>query len=483
MTQVHPKAAKWCLSYSAIKHLLKSVDHFLLYKTTPFEKTDAMRFGSAFDRYLLEGIAPLILPAKIDGRTKEGKAQAAEFAKLYEEGERRNIEVVTAAEFETIKAMVTSINAHPVAKLILAAPRKTQAEFFLDYYPTPNGEMIRLYGKKDIHIDRTTGKKAGIPLIADVKTCESADISDLERTIGNFGYHIQNFIYILPEVMKGIMPDYRLIFVEKAPPHGVQVVTLNEAWLEKAREDVEFAARRLIDYRAGRIEWTGYSDKVATIPMPAYLNYKKRNEGGTLLPAGTVKVAPAETAVNDRPSHSEGTAPVTDPANGTPSTETAPHTDAAAMVETGQKPAETGNAVDQPAGSPAEPPADRRQKSDAVKPRTKKEPEAPAATVPAQGAAKTAETEAPAPETSAPGSAPKQELQGRVPGAGYLDSFNLHKVRLWDGLLERGSEKWPTDAAMREDIGKAEWLIPGGPRVFMDWTETDIAWFCQTMGI
>lgn len=302
MITVHPDAHKWTLSYSGTKQILKSVDHFILYKTERSEPTDAMRMGSAFDRLLLEHKEPLVLPAGINRRTKEGKAEVASYEA---EATEKKLQIVTADEMARLRGMVEACMAHPRARRILEAPRQTQCEFHMNYSPDANDEFVVLHGKKDIDIARNNKP----PLIVDVKSCASADIEDCLRDIAKYGYYIQDLMYRFPDIAQGIMPDYELIFVEKEPPHGVQILALNEMWLQKAKDDIDFAARRLINYRAGRLSWTGYSDKVTVVAMPNYMNYKARNSGGALVDPATisavVKTPIEETSAETKPPQME----------------------------------------------------------------------------------------------------------------------------------------------------------------------------------
>lgn len=442
---------KTTLSYSGIKALLHSPDHFIQYKTVRSEPTAAMRFGSAFDRFLLEGVPPLILPEGINLRTNEGKAQNE---KIEAEAAAQHREVVTIEDMKKMQDMKASVLEHPVAKELMALPGKAQAEEFLEYTPVKGKAPVMLHVKRDWYCDETED-----PVIVDLKTCKSADQEEISRAIANLKYYIQAMIYMMPDMARGLLPEFRFLFVETEAPYGVQVVALDVPWMMKAQEDIEAACKTFVAWRDGQLWWTGYSDRTVTLSMPGYLANKKGNMGGTICPAN-MKVQPPKPA--------EQGAVVTQPNNERPIAEQSKATEPVPPVPAPQTTA--------PAETPQESEKKRKERSDKGKPRTKITDDAPKMPE--------AHDETP-PPPSVPSATAENAPQGKrgdeaIVGNGFLDKSSVHRVAIWDGLLDRGAKIWANDYALREDVIKAEHLCQ---KPFMRWRDADIAWFEQTMGV
>lgn len=441
----HKDATNWTLSYSGVKAMLKSVDHFVHYKTVPSEPTDAMRIGSAFDRYLLEGVEPIVLPDGINRKTNEGKAL---FASYHEKAKTEKRQVVTSDEFSMLKDMKASVLAHPIAGSMITAPGTVQREFSIPYSPDFGGPKVILHGMMDKYIPATSGR---CPYVLELKTCPSADIQEIERAIVNFGYYIQAMMYRFPDLADGVIAEFRLIFVETKAPYGVQVIALDEGWYEKAMADIDLAARRLIAYQSGKLTWTGYSEKTVTISMPNYMGYKMRNAGGTVAPAPR-KTSPSAVPP---PPGGDGATGASAPAEITPAADTTA--------------APTSPSEPQPPETTTKP---RKERSDKGKPRGPKPLLPPASE----------ETPPPIPEPPLPPACATEGNGGgdsRI-GKAFLDKTNSMRVAIWDALLERGAKRWPVEQAFRCEIATAECLIQ---KPFAEWGQVEIDWFASTNGI
>jgi hypothetical protein len=379
------------ISYSGIKELLKSIDHFIRYKTVRSEPSDAMRFGTAFDRYLLEGVEPIVLPEGINLRTNEGKAQKAA---LQEQAAAENREIVTADDMTRLRAMKEAVYRHPTAGGIIEMPRQTQSEFFLAH---PSHPSVTLHGKRDIYITEFPE-----PIIVDLKTCRSATTDEIRKAIGNLQYYIQAYLYMLPDICNGHCPEFKFLFVETEAPYGVQVVELTPAWYDLAAKEVEHACRRWVAWKEGRIVQTGYSDRTITVDMPVYLGYKELPAGPTIYPT---RVLPVDTSPAGEPE-----------AVSTPQEQP--------TQKAGDSPSP---ASEHTASAPI--PTKRKERADKGTQRKKK-------TVPLSEPSETKET---------PSAPPAVRYEGV--GLAKLDLYNADEVRVWDNMLEHGP--WATENAMR----------------------------------
>jgi len=140
--------------------------------------------------------------------------------------------VITDTELEHIAGMARSLAAHPLVKAGI-----------LDGYVE----------RSLIWRDRATGvwlksRPDNIPWsgldVADLKTTTSVATEDLRRTLGVYGYHAQGALVGMAfrEVLQREMQSFSLVFVEKAPPYCVRVVTVKPDDLERGEKQIRAAA-------------------------------------------------------------------------------------------------------------------------------------------------------------------------------------------------------------------------------------------------
>lgn len=155
-------------------------------------------------------------------------------------------QVVEPRHLEIIQGMANALAEHPlIAAGILGGEvetsmfwRDTEAELWLkarpDAIPNWSGDF------------------------ADLKTCNSVRTEALERTIAEFGYHQQ--AALVGEgyrVLTGRdLTSFSFVFVEKAPPYCVRVVTLRDADIERGRQQNR-AALRIIRTCLDSGHWPG----------------------------------------------------------------------------------------------------------------------------------------------------------------------------------------------------------------------------------
>jgi len=144
--------------------------------------------------------------------------------------------VITDGELEQITGMARSLAAHPLVK-------------------STGGRLGILDGfceRSLIFKDPLTGvwlksRPDNIPshsgLFADLKTTDSVTNDSLDRSLANFGYHMQAALAgMASEVLLGRpMEEFALVWVEKAPPHCVRVTVLTGADLDRGRQQLRVA--------------------------------------------------------------------------------------------------------------------------------------------------------------------------------------------------------------------------------------------------
>lgn len=252
----HPSISK-----SNLWKLSKSPEKFRYEMDHPRERTAAMLFGLAAHKILLEpddfesefAIAPAF-----DRRTKAGKEEWAAFVES-----SCGKDVIYQSDFDIAFAMAQSVRKNQYAATMLSGLHE-QSFFWTDDL---TGEQCKcrpddLFDRGDIHI------------IADYKTCESADNESFQRDALKFGYHLQAAMYI--DGMKANTgKDYTFVFIacEKTPPYAVNIFEADKLFVEYGRDQFREYIGIYHDCKQTG-NWYGYTGPfgaINTLGLPAYL--------------------------------------------------------------------------------------------------------------------------------------------------------------------------------------------------------------------
>lgn len=221
-------------------------------KLIPDEETPALRMGSIVHRCLLEPETVTdafhVRPAGLNFTTKEGRAWK-------EAHEDRPI--LTPVEATHIAGMRASILAHSTAARIIQGSDCERSAFAEDKGMTLKSRFDCL---------PKTGN-----VIADLKTCEDADLASVEKAMANYAYYVQAAFYLKVANLIGLKRDvFVFIFVEKTPPYAVACYTPADVVLEAGRMIVERDLQVLRNCYADN-SWPGYASGVQPCGLPAYL--------------------------------------------------------------------------------------------------------------------------------------------------------------------------------------------------------------------
>lgn len=215
------------------------------------EESPALRMGSLVHRAVLEPEtmegAFVVKPDGLSFVTKEGKAWKAE-----QEGKA----ILTAKEAAMLDRISQSVRRHPAASRLLKG-----AEFERSLFAEDKGLLL----KSRFDILPKTGN-----VIADLKTCERADLDSVEKSIGKYGYHRQAAFYLKVANLLGLeRTHFVFIFVEKTPPYAVACYSPLPEIVEAGRMCIEADLLRLRQcVEADR--WPAYSDGIEGAGLPAW---------------------------------------------------------------------------------------------------------------------------------------------------------------------------------------------------------------------
>ena len=241
------------LGSSRLRELLKSPAHF---RANLRRETEALALGSLVHTLVLEPHAfsdrYLVVP-KINGATKEGKAQKAALA-----SETRI--VVNGEVMAEASACATSIMGHRVYQQI----RDAQVEHTVFWTDAETG--IECKARFDV---------LG-PLLVDLKTTRDASPKGFERAIATYGYHIQAAHYMAGAIANGMQPKgFLFACVETSPPYLPAGYLMGNPTLEQGERERREA---LLTYAKCLSEdrWPGYNDdRIEVIDLP---NWAQRGE-------------------------------------------------------------------------------------------------------------------------------------------------------------------------------------------------------------
>jgi exodeoxyribonuclease VIII len=227
----------------------------------PEKSTPAKEFGAAFHPYILE---PHLFKRdfvyedmKVDKRTKKGK----EYIKKFTE-DNVGKTILTYDEYQTLLGMVNSINADP---FILELIQKASYEKSIYWIDPDTGVLCKC--RPDILHEIG----ANVVIVCDLKTTINASEKAFQRSVYNYGYHVQ--AAMISEGIKAQMnrqvDEFIFIAVEKLKPYLTAIYFLDKNAIEKGREEFK---KLLVQYKEclEKNNWPGYEQKYITLPSWAF---------------------------------------------------------------------------------------------------------------------------------------------------------------------------------------------------------------------
>lgn len=218
--------------------------------------TKSMNLGKAVHAHAL-GTGPQLVVWQHDGRTRDGKAERAEWA------DRIASEIavgVTQAERDQIEAMAEVLRDTPEVAEIIEASEHEVSAFWQE-------DDSWLRARYDLLSDTAAD---------DYKTCQDASRRGFSKSMSSYGYHQQAEFYQRGLKVLGHAAGkrpMRFICQEVTAPYLVQIHTPDAEALEVARELNDRAIRLYGECKAAG-QWPGYPETTAeATPLPGYYFY------------------------------------------------------------------------------------------------------------------------------------------------------------------------------------------------------------------
>jgi exodeoxyribonuclease VIII len=203
---------------STLWNLRKSPAHYKYFLENQREDTAAFAFGRAVHAAILTPSAFkkdfVVIPEGIDRRTKAGKEEYQAFLDA-----SAGKEILTAADAETVKAIVKAFKKNRDAVQLLKGTKREKPLFWTD----DNGILCKC---------RIDAYKAG--LIVDLKTAQDAETETFTKEALRYGYDVQAAHYLDAYQHKesAVRPEWYFIVIEKAEPYAINILKADIGFLD-----------------------------------------------------------------------------------------------------------------------------------------------------------------------------------------------------------------------------------------------------------
>ena len=186
----------------------------------PIEQTQAMAFGSACHKLILEpadfGNEYAVAPT-VDRRTKEGKAAWEAFC-----NDNPGKTIVSQGDAEVMHEMEQALERCQLANKLIRGKGTSEEAFF--WTDPETGEKCKIKTDRIVRYNRRT-------YVVDYKTCKCAETNRFNSDIWKLGYFFQAGMYsegvkISKKLKK--LPGFLFVAQEKDPPYAVNVIEVSE---------------------------------------------------------------------------------------------------------------------------------------------------------------------------------------------------------------------------------------------------------------
>lgn len=243
------------LSSTGARRILDSPARFRYWADNPQPPKTAFDIGhAAHTKILGTGASIVVIPDEhlTDSGNVSTKAATREWL---QEQRDAGLTPIGRADAERVDAMAEAVLMDKDARAVLERITGREVSIFTEV----DGVAVRA------RFDMYDGMHGG-----DLKTTRDASPRGFNRSIGNYGYHIQQEWYSdAHQAETGRrLQSFKFVVVEVAPPHLVGVYELDFGWTQKASEDVKLA-RDTYRHCVARDEWPGYG--ASTLIAPTWI--------------------------------------------------------------------------------------------------------------------------------------------------------------------------------------------------------------------
>lgn len=206
---------------SSLRTLIEqSPAHYLHERLNPSEPTPAQRYGTAIHQAILEPDA--FHKNAIVEPEFAGKGSVA--AKLEWHLENHGRLILKSDQYDAIKGMLKSISMHKLAFKFVSLGASEASLFWKDHQ-----SGIACKARPDFVREGH--------ILVDIKTTEDASYRSFQKTIANYGYHVQAALYLdgATEVHGTKFDEFIIMAIEKSAPYAINCFLLDEDMIMEGR--------------------------------------------------------------------------------------------------------------------------------------------------------------------------------------------------------------------------------------------------------
>ena len=208
------------------------------------EETNAMRFGTTVDEYLSDGTLPgthlpkdvIVIPEEV--LTSNGQRRGKKWEAWKAEHDDGSHELWSPKEYKDWKQechnvlqVARQIESHAEAKALLAHKKRLLQPTILFDEP---GTGLACKSRPDFVIPSQVH--------VDLKTSNSIKMRSITKSILDYGYHIQAYMAQLGwQIERDETLPFTLVVMLNKPPFSVEVVNLDQRWLDIGAEQFHYA--------------------------------------------------------------------------------------------------------------------------------------------------------------------------------------------------------------------------------------------------
>ena len=248
-------------SSSTVRKVLTSPKKYLHDKTAESVPTKAMEEGTAVHTFFLENELfknrYCFKPKAFNGRTKEGKQWMEEHSHLN----------ILAAEWEENLIHMNHSFLDSPAKIIYDIKGLTELSYFSEDLGGIRAKCRPDWISSDGHT------------VVDLKTTQDASPKGFQKSIANFGYHIQSSFYM--RVLQNLdvpVEEFIFIAIEKTAPFCVGVYRADTEMLEEGNKKVDEAINQILWCKENDSYPDYTPNEIETISLPPWMTKKSEQQ-------------------------------------------------------------------------------------------------------------------------------------------------------------------------------------------------------------
>lgn len=250
------------LSSTGARRILDSPARFKYWNEHPQPPKAAFDVGTAAHTKIL-GVGANIIEYPTEHLTASGNVSTSKATIAWEQEQRANgLIPITSRDARRVDAMAEAVLGDPDARQVLESIQGREVSIVTEVEGVPVRARFDIYG----------GTRAG-----DLKTTRDASPRGFNRSVGTYGYHVQQAFYDDAHRAETgqALESFKFIVVESAPPHLVGVYDLDVMWSDLAAGQAQ-KARKLWRECTDSGVWPGYG--AATLTAPTWAVYDADEE-------------------------------------------------------------------------------------------------------------------------------------------------------------------------------------------------------------